>query len=467
MKKLLSVLGSKSNRDNFSFFTLWRVNSLKFRLLFSALVMLVVMMPIIAFTLNNAFAEQLRNAVKNELKAYSYSIFTVAEVENNQLLMPEFLLENQFNVNQSGLYALMNKKSEASELPESLWLSNSLLTLTLPNNLPSPDIGQSSFSEIKIEGSPHLLYSFSVSFSDNEQFFPVTLHLIKDQTDFLTSLNYFKQQLWTWLIVLMVIFIMVQIIWLLWTLKPLAVLTQELENVEQGEKNALEALYPLELQQVTTQLNTLLLTEQSQRKRYRNALSDLAHSLKNPLAVIQSQRQLSASSVEQLTLINQMIEHQLKKAQSAGESSWHLGISVAQVSEKLINTLTKIYQSKQINFTVNIASKAIFKGDEADLMEILGNVLDNACKAAQHNVDMLVQLENKQLTIIIADDGAGIDESQQQAILARGTRADTYQTGHGIGLAIVRDLVVSYQGKLTIDRSTTLKGAAFIISFPV
>ena len=431
--------------------------------------MTIVMLPIIGLTLTNAFERQLSLAMKNELKAYSYSIFTVAEVENSQLLMPEFLLENQFNVSKSGLYALITTLPKGGQLKgkqvnnnksKPLWQSPSLLTLSLPSLLPSPDVGNTMLSKINLAGSSHLLYSFSASFSDNGKAFPITLHLIKDQHEFLNALNDFRQKLWTWLLVLMAVFILVQIIWLLWTLKPLTVLTQELENIEKGQKKSLNAQYPLELQQVTQQLNILLMTEENQRKRYRNALSDLAHSLKNPLAVI-----ISANTSEQLQVINQIIEHQLKRAQSAGQSSWHLGVQVSQVVDKLVATLSKIYQDKNLSFTLDVNPSTIFKGDEADLMEILGNILDNACKAARHKIVIKAVTTDTKLTIVIEDDGDGINDSQREIILSRGGRADTYKVGHGIGLAIVCDLVNSYQGQLSIGHSTVLSGAAFTITF--
>ncbi len=448
----------------------WQFNSLKVRLLLSTLIMTVVMLPIIGFTLTNAFEQQLTIAMKNELKAYSYSIFTVAEVEDNTLLMPDVLLENQFNISQSGLYALISPLNNietiaANEAVQALWQSQSLLTLTLPDRLPTPKVGQTLLTSINLAGSQHLLYSFSASFSDNGQAFPITLHLIKDQHALLAALSDFRQKLWTWLLLLMAVFICVQIVWLLWTLKPLSVLTHELALIEKGEQNALDAEYPAELQQVTKQLNTLLVTEESQRKRYRNALSDLAHSLKNPLAIIQSQPEISTGANEQLNLINQIIEHQLKRAQSAGQSSWHLGVNVKQVVDKLICTLEKIYQDKQLTFLREIDAQAIFKGDEADLLEIIGNILDNASKAASDQVLVQVVVENKTLKITIADDGKGIDESQQANILSRGGRADTYEAGHGIGLAIVNDLVSSYQGTLAINRSDKLGGAHFMLVF--
>ncbi len=432
--------------------------------------MTVIMLPLIGFALTTAFERQLNISIKNELKAYSYSIFTVAEVENNELLMPDSLLENLFNVSQSGLYALITPLPQEKSQSRLLWQSQSLLTLSLPELLPYPDVGKTKFSKINLSGNNHLLYSFSVSFSDNGQAFPVTLHLIKDQQQLLIALEDFKGKLWTWLFVLMLVFVFVQIIWLLWTLKPLTVLTHELEHIEKGQKKALDANYPLELQQVTQQLNTLLATEENQRKRYRNALSDLAHSLKNPLAVIQSQTAqsqtaISVSTSEQLQRINQIIEHQLKRAQSAGQSSWYLGIQISQVVKKLITTLSKIYHDNDLFFAIDIDETANFKGDEADLMEILGNILDNACKAAKHKVAIKVFTEGTKLIIEVSDDGEGIEESQQKVILSRGGRADTYQAGHGIGLAIVNDLVSSYQGQLFIGKSEVLSGAIFTIIF--
>ena len=435
----------------------------------SALAMIIVMLPIIGLTLSNAFTTQLQSALKNELRAYSSSILSVAEVEDKELLLPEQLLENQFNVIQSGLYAkaVEYPKTKISQQQKALmlWRSHSLIGVSTPNILPTPRVGDSIFTEMLIEDEIHMVYSISVSFGETEHSFPLTLHIFKNQTEFLAITSEFKQQLWIWLVLLLIVFVGVQIVWLQWTLKPLNTLTAELEKIEQGKQNALQKTYPKELEQVTTQLNTLLSTEQNQRKRYRNALSDLAHSLKTPLAIIQSQKSLTTETSEQVIAISQMVEHQLKKAQSAGESSWHLGVSVQNITHKLINTLNKIYKDKNLTISATIQKKSIFRGDEGDLMEILGNLLDNACKAAKSKVDLDVSFNSHCLRFTVTDDGKGIDETQKEAILQRGTRADTYEKGHGIGLAIVRDLVKSYNGEITIQNSANNGGALFIITF--
>ena len=196
----------------------------------SAMFMVMVMLPIIGITLSNAFNEQLQSALENELRAYSFSIFSVAEVENNQLLMPDLLLENQFNVIQSGLYAEITTikpvfaENQVIQYPvdlSTLWQSTSLMGVDLTKDLPSPKIGESLFTEVMIENQPHMVYSISVSFGESEGSFPVTLHIFKDEAEFLAITNGFKQQLWIWLVLLIVVFIIAQFIWLKWTLKPL------------------------------------------------------------------------------------------------------------------------------------------------------------------------------------------------------------------------------------------------------
>lgn len=256
-----------------------------------------------------------------------------------------------------------------------------------------------------------------------------------------------------------------QLSWLIWTIRPLARFTQELHDVEQGKSTQLSSQYPSELQAVARQLNILLNTEQTQRKRYRNALADLAHSLKTPLAVIKSQVDLSEASSEQVSNISRIISHQLKRAQTAAAASWHLGIKVDEVANKLLRTLAKIYREPQINLSGEIADLAVFKGDEADLTEILGNLLDNACKAAKSTVKLTVTGDAYQLQLCIEDDGPGISDALQTQIFERGIRADSYHQGNGIGLAIVRDLVDSYNGRISVSRSESLGGAKFTVSF--
>ena len=449
-----------------------KLNSLRVRLILSALLLILLLLPTIGFALNNAFKQQVMTNVREQLSAYLYSVLAVAEMEEGRLYMPEALLENQFNVIGSGLYAVIDSASDrqgdATSDIELLWSSNSFLGLNLTSPLPHPKVGRSEFGELVLEQQPHLIYSFSVRFAPAEahsQSAPITVHIIKDLDGMTQQLSAFSQHLWSWLFVLMLVLLAIQFTWLAWTLKPLTRFRQELGQVQRGEAEELSGHYPNELQAVAKQLNTLLSTEQRQRSRYRNALSDLAHSLKTPLAVIQSQKDLSPTSLEQVGQINRTIGHQLKRAQSAAGHAWHLGTKISLVSDKLLRTLVKIHPGIQLVYGKPPEEQHIFYGDQSDLTEMLGNLLDNACKAASSRVELSIESQQGKLTISVEDDGAGISPEQRQTILERGKRADTYEKGHGIGLAIVRDLVDSYQGALQISQGKILGGARFELVF--
>lgn len=452
-------------------------NSLRTRIMASALLIIVVVLPSIGIALNNAFEQQVHANVKDQLNAYFYSILATTEMEGGELLMPEALLENQFNLINSGLYALISsdnnvKSSLESKQASIKWFSNSFLGSNISQSLPKPALGKNSFGKIALNGQEHFIYSYSIRFDDSgisaentAETLPITIHIVKDLGGVIEQQKAFSQVLWTWLLVLIAVLLLIQIFWLVWTLKPLASFTQELNAVQVGNTDQLSQNYPNELNEVAKQLNALLSTEQRQRKRYRNALSDLAHSLKTPLAVMQSQQDLTASSMEQLQQINRTIDHQLKRAQSAGNNAWHLGVKVGLVSDKLLRTLAKIYPNIDIKYTRQASATDMFYGDETDLTELLGNLLDNACKAAKSKVRVSVYTASKKLFIMLEDDGKGISTKQSLHILERGKRADTYEQGYGIGLAIVRDLVDNYGGELQISTSEELGGAKFILSF--
>ncbi|WP_445946155.1 ATP-binding protein [Shewanella sp.] len=470
--------------------------SLKARLIVSALLFVLLLLPVIGFALNDAFKEQMLASAKEELSAYMYSVLAITEVEQGQVLLPEVLLENRFNLINSGLYALISAPSNDDKLDQLLlrhkqhivWSSASFQGQEKPYRLPKPAMGQMDFAEIQINNKPHLIFSFSANFASHAAIsgsaseaessspeansssanptsnFPVTIHIIKDKRALLIQINAFTSKLWNWLWVILVVLLGLQLSWLLWTLKPLARFTDELNRVEQGQGTQLSQDYPQELNVVAKQLNGLLRNEQNQRQRYRNALADLAHSLKTPLAIIQTQQGLSPSSQEQVANINRIISYQLRRAQSAAGSAWHLGVQAEKVTSKLCRTLNKIYP--HIDIHCHVDQQVIFRGDEGDLTEMLGNVLDNACKAAKHQLRLTVLSTGDQVIIHVEDDGKGISQEKQQGIFERGVRADTYAQGHGIGLAISLDLVTSYQGQLSITESAHLGGAKFSFIFP-
>ena len=249
-----------------------------------------------------------------------------------------------------------------------------------------------------------------------------------------------------------------------WTTRPLSVLDHEIRRVESGKQEQLTGKYPAELMALKEDLNLLLASQNRQKQRYRHHLSDLAHALKTPLAVLNTSPLSEQPELkEQLDRISAMIDHQLKRASSSGQDVWKKQIPLQPLLEKMIKALGKIYQHKGCHIDVDCPPDTAFKGDETDMMEILGNLLDNACKACQHQVRL--QVSTNPFTLVVEDDGPGIPAARRSQLFQRGTRLDTYQEGHGVGLSIVAELVSSYNGDLDVGDSE-LGGARFQIRFP-
>jgi two-component system sensor histidine kinase PhoQ len=281
-----------------------------------------------------------------------------------------------------------------------------------------------------------------------------------------------------------VLLLVLQVVFLRWGLSPLHRMATDLKSIEAGASEALQGTYPRELKGVTDNLNLLIKSERKQQARYRTTLGDLAHSLKTPLAVItgvaeklgkEKANGLAPETVaqietveEQLERMNQIITYQLQRAvQANGASALARRVPVKKALERILGALDKVYASKGMRHTEEIDESAVFYGDERDLMEILGNVLDNAYKYGHAELRVSIQVVRggrEQLSLVVEDDGPGIAEEQRQFVLQRGARADTLAQGQGIGLAVVTDIVASYGGLIDVDNSP-LGGARIQIVF--
>jgi two-component system sensor histidine kinase PhoQ len=180
--------------------------------------MIAIILPTIAFIIMTSFEKHMIRSIKNELSAYSYSILAVAEIEQANLVMPEALIENQFNVSDSGLYAFISSSVNEQEHSGKyskvedviLWSSQSSLTLNLPGYLSENLLGnllgnlqgkltelatgQKYFASIKLNGIPHFIYSYAVSFTDEDNNFPLKVHIVRDKQTFSQLITDFKKR---------------------------------------------------------------------------------------------------------------------------------------------------------------------------------------------------------------------------------------------------------------------------------
>ena len=258
-----------------------------------------------------------------------------------------------------------------------------------------------------------------------------------------------------------------------WGLLPIAGLEHDLKAIEEGRQEYLVGQYPTEINGVTRSLNLLLSEERAQRERYRTTLADLAHSLKTPLAILKAEaekpdqtvKQVAAAMDQQVTRMTDIVSYQLERAVSSSSKLFRNLTPVGPVIDKLVRTIKKVYQEKNIDFLKQV-SPADFPGDERDLMELLGNLLDNACKYGAGRVKIIAVLVKDSVQLTVEDNGPGIPASDRARVLERGLRLDSREAGQGIGLAIVAEIVDRYNGQIVI-RDSDLGGARVIVSIPL
>lgn len=237
--------------------------------------------------------------------------------------------------------------------------------------------------------------------------------------------------------------------------------------------------HPIELEPLTDSINAFIDSERENLERQRNTLADLAHSLKTPLAVLRTQldsgggeQALREELDAQLKRMNNLVTYQLARAASSGHKLFAAPVAIEPHAEEIVRGLEKVYAAKGVLCEFEIDPSARFHGEPGDLLELLGNLLENAFKWAHSRVLLTVRPGQQQanrragLLLSVEDDGPGIAEEDVARILQRGVRGDERVQGHGIGLSTVQDVVRDYRGELSVGRSQELGGAHFQVTLP-
>ena len=313
-----------------------------------------------------------------------------------------------------------------------------------------------------MDGKSYIGLSIAIFWDLQNLQFPLIYHISDDLSDLNQQIADYQHSLWSNLILMSVSLLIFLILILRWGLKPLRDVEHEIKAVEQGEQDILKNIYPDELTPLTQNINQLIQYERQQQLRYQNALGDLAHSLKTPLAIIKAQNfdhkkpdSYLDSVNDAVQRMNSIVEYQLQRATTANPSSHIQYLQLTPIVHSLVQSMKKIYRDKTIEFKLGLDQDIKFKIAEGDFMEILGNLLDNACKWCQNQVSLALTVNNTELQIIVSDNGPGIASDMINEITKRGVRADQLAPGHGVGLAIVQDIVSVYNGNIGFASSRT------------
>lgn len=437
-----------------------RAISLKVRQGFILVFLLVVALPVLFVSIGKAYYSSLETSAEQTLSAYVYSVISNVYITDGELnefspQIPE--LNNVTSLTYA--YVYLNDKPA--------WNSDSAInTPWQPQINPDTLLAEPVFTVIEQAEQKALQVSLVFFMADNQGVdHKVEVFALRETTQLRELMQDFRETLIDWLMIMAVVITILMILGFIWSGRPLHKLDKEILAIEQGKADQLRDVYPVELHKIQEDLNLLLQSQQRQKDKYRASLSDLAHALKTPLAVLRSSPLASTPDAqEQLDRIAVMIEHQLKRAASGGTDTWKKRTPILAVVNSITNAMSKVYRDKAPNFMVAVDDASFFLGDKTDLLEMLGNLIDNACKACEQLVEIKVIQTNTQLRIVVGDDGPGVPEEKREQLKIRGQRLDTYEQGHGVGMAIVNDLVEAYQGELLIDTSP-LGGAQFEIRF--
>jgi signal transduction histidine kinase len=243
-------------------------------------------------------------------------------------------------------------------------------------------------------------------------------------------------------------------------LRPLRDVRAALRRVRLGDSASLEGNYPIEIEPLVSDLNALIGSNREIIERSRTHVGNLAHALKTPIAVLQNEAagagELAGKVREQVATMQHQITHHLDRAQMAAQSKV-IGVitPVGPTVEGLARVMRKVHQERELSIIVEPMADLRFRGERQDLEEMIGNLLDNACKWAKSEIRLSAAASAEgrgdRMIVRIDDDGPGLTREQRKEVLSRGKRIDQSMPGSGLGLSIVEELVRVYGGRLTLE----------------
>ena len=450
------------------------MSSLSARLLISVSVLLIIFFGVTIVVLDTAFRSASEQAQADILDGHLMAILAAAEeTDDGMLELPPDLQEPRFGNLGSGLYAEL--RDDQGEL---VWRSRSSLGIELPRG-EAPQSGVRLFlDEVLADGTPLLTLSLAVQWElTNGELRPFVFKVAESLDSFNAQIAQFRRQLFSWFAAVALIMLLALSVLLRRLLRPLRQIENEIGEIEKGERASLSAQFPTELTGVARNMNVLIESERARSDRYRLTLDNLAHSLKTPLAAMRALLNQDKSDSfsdrfnEQIDRMDEIVRYQLRKPGTSRADSLVLTlVPVKAEIERLVDGLRKVYHDKEPDIETQISNGMKFRGDSGDFLEIAGNLIDNACKWCTGKVRVTVRpsvtgKSDGAMILQVDDDGPGVPDNAVDALLERGTRLDESTPGHGIGLAVVKELAESYGGQLIIGKSE-LGGAEFRVTIP-
>lgn len=436
-----------------------RIASLRVRLLLAAAIAIAIALILSGVVLARLFVQHVEDRVGAELQTHLNQIAAGIELDGGGVMqLASAPADPRFLEPYSGLYWQLDLAGGRRQRSRSLW--------DFELALPPDELSNGSIHRHELPG-PKRTMVFAVeralTIDAGAQTLPFRAVVAVDRREIDDAAAKFRVALWKSLAVIGVALLaafgaMLYAGWL-----PLRRLSTALKDVHGGRKPTVDGKFPSEVEPLVADMNRLLEQQRQSIGRAREQASDLAHGFKTPLAVLsavardlkRAGRVAPAAEIEtQVDLMGRHVRRELARARTGGASTAALGgTAVLAVVDKVVAAMRRIAGDRDLDWSVSGDVKIRFAGDETDLLEIIGNLCENAGKWARTRVQIDVQATGDSVDLSVDDDGPGIPDGAEDEALARGRRLDESAEGSGLGLSIVTKIVAAYDGKIELARS--------------
>ncbi|MGV6827251.1 MAG: ATP-binding protein [bacterium] len=438
--------------------------SLTRRLLLVSGLVLLIFLGLAGISVDQAAHERASRALQSRLLSEVYALLGAAE-ENSlgQPRIPVALANPLLQQPDSGLYAEVKGRNDQYH-----WKSSSTVGRVLPL-VTTKETGNPEFLTL----SGYSLVNLAIEWETFDgKVYVYDIRVASDLSELQVESEGFRRMLWMWLGGAGALLLAIQLLLLRWGLGPLRHFSRDVARLERGELTNLDQPVPAELEGLRVNLNSLHKHSHALLERHRNKLADLAHSLKTPLAILQSsleqnrQEELQQATRQQLPRMNEMIEYHLKQASVSGKGQTGTRIRPSVEIPSICRALQKVYREKEIQVELNIPESLVLRMDRGDFYELSGNLLENAFKYGETRVSVSATLSDEGAVLVIENDGVKLEPQQLDKLVQRGVRADQRQEGQGIGLSVVQEIVSAYQGVLTVESGQGGETTRVVVQLP-
>ena len=433
------------------------MNSLAVRLFFSATIWIIFTLVSAGLLLSDLNEKTNFTAFDDRLNLLLETLIGASRVDSSDsITVVSTIGDPRFFQPYSGWYWQVNNGTKTLVRSRSMWdqVFTSDKRLIGGRSQFIDSVNQMNESDKFIETKKLHIIERNISFPGIDS--PVTFIVSGDTEEYQQNINKFDNTLSVILFILGTGLMIAVFLQVKFGLLPLNKIKASLFKVRNGDEEKLKESYPLEVQPLASEINELLDHNAKIIDRAKTHVGNLAHVLKTPLAVISNEIKTEDNIMNnQVILMKRHIDRYLKKAhlESVGTFSREK-INIIDLVKKMISIFKKLYPEVQINLDESVQEAFVF-GSMDDLEEVIGNIIENACKYGKNKIEVEIRISEKNnLQLVISDDGLGLSQEQMNKVFARGFRIDEQKPGTGLGLNIVKDIVETYmKGKVTLSKS--------------